>query len=69
MLLETLYDHIIDKSKLLTGKKVERIRHLEDIVEITTIDGSKYTGDIVVGTDGVHSAFDKKWFSMPKSWE
>ncbi|CEL09222.1 hypothetical protein ASPCAL12361 [Aspergillus calidoustus] len=55
MLLETLYDHIIDKSKLLTGKKVERIRHLEDIVEITTTDGSKYTGDIVVGTDGVHS--------------
>jgi 2-polyprenyl-6-methoxyphenol hydroxylase-like FAD-dependent oxidoreductase len=55
MLLEILYGHITDKSKIFTGKKVESIRHLKDSVEISTTDGSKYTGDIVVGTDGVHS--------------
>ncbi|KAL2811036.1 hypothetical protein BJX63DRAFT_400266 [Aspergillus granulosus] len=55
MLLQTLYDHIVDKSRLLTSKRVTNTRHLEDSIEVTTTDGSIYTGDILVGTDGTHS--------------
>ncbi|KAL3461597.1 hypothetical protein BJX64DRAFT_260526 [Aspergillus heterothallicus] len=54
-ILQTVYDHIVDKSRLLTGKRVASVRHLEDGVEVTTADGSIYTGDILVGADGTHS--------------
>ncbi|KAL2851998.1 hypothetical protein BJY01DRAFT_104381 [Aspergillus pseudoustus] len=54
-ILQTLYDHIVDKSRLLANKRVASVRHLEDGVEVTTADGSVYTGDILVGADGVHS--------------
>ncbi|KAL2847550.1 monooxygenase [Aspergillus pseudoustus] len=54
-LLQSLYDCISDKSKLLTDKRVATVRHLDDAVEVTTTDGSTYHGDILVGTDGVHS--------------
>ncbi|KIA75410.1 monooxygenase [Aspergillus ustus] len=54
-LLQSLYDCMSDKSKLLTDKRVASVRHFEDAVEVTTTDGSTYRGDILVGTDGVHS--------------
>ncbi|KAL4928068.1 FAD-dependent oxidoreductase [Aspergillus undulatus] len=54
-LLEVMYDCISDKSKLLTGKRVETIRHLNDAAEVITGDGSIYRGDLVIGADGTHS--------------
>ncbi|KAL4896061.1 hypothetical protein BDV59DRAFT_171955 [Aspergillus ambiguus] len=55
ILLQTLYDHIADKSKLLARKRVATVRSEEDIVEVITTDGSTYAGDILIGTDGTHS--------------
>ncbi|KAL4940555.1 hypothetical protein BDV06DRAFT_196397 [Aspergillus oleicola] len=54
-LLQVLYDRIADKGKLLTGKRVESVVHGEEGVEVRTVDGSIYHGDIVVGADGAHS--------------
>ncbi|PWY91990.1 FAD/NAD(P)-binding domain-containing protein [Aspergillus sclerotioniger CBS 115572] len=59
-LLEVLYDHIADKSKLLTGKRLVSVTHTETGDVVVTADGSTYAGDIVVGTDGTHSAVRKE---------
>ncbi|KLJ12311.1 hypothetical protein EMPG_12625 [Blastomyces silverae] len=52
--LKIFYSHL-DKSKVLTGKSVCNVALLHDGVTVTTKDGSVYSGDIVVGCDGIHS--------------
>ncbi|KAL2840601.1 hypothetical protein BJX68DRAFT_185187 [Aspergillus pseudodeflectus] len=59
-LLQVMYDCIRDKAKLLTKKRVESVRQLDNGIEVTTADGSVYRGDILVGTDGVHSQVRKE---------
>ncbi|KAK4942872.1 hypothetical protein LTR10_017448 [Elasticomyces elasticus] len=54
-LLKTLYDNIEDKSKVLLDKKVSRVDHSTQGVSVQCKDGTTYAGDIVIGTDGVHS--------------
>ncbi|CAH0052490.1 unnamed protein product [Clonostachys solani] len=53
--LKILYDKIQAKDKVHTSKRVSKIEHVGDKVEITTLDGSSYTADIVIGADGIHS--------------
>lgn len=54
--LQTLYNKIQNKSKVLTGKRVEAIDSSDPtVVKVITTDGSIYSGDIVVGADGIHS--------------
>ncbi|KAJ5578657.1 uncharacterized protein N7459_007621 [Penicillium hispanicum] len=55
VLLQVLYDHIADKSKLLTQKRVDSVKYAEEYVEVVTTDGSSYQGDLLVGADGIHS--------------
>lgn len=54
-LLDMLYRHVRDKSKILTSKRVCQIDHNESGVVVECEDGSKYIGDVVVGADGIHS--------------
>ncbi|KAJ6013518.1 hypothetical protein N7540_008109 [Penicillium herquei] len=54
-LLQAMYDQVEDKSRILTGKKVDVIQQTDSEVEVTTTDGSVYHGDIIVGADGIHS--------------
>lgn len=54
--LQVLYKHIKDKSKILTQKRVNHVKLEEAGVIVRTEDGCEYTGDIVVGADGIHSA-------------
>jgi len=49
------YDHIIDKSRVLLNKRVQKIDHRCDKVTVHCEDGSSFEGDIVVGADGVFS--------------
>jgi 2-polyprenyl-6-methoxyphenol hydroxylase-like FAD-dependent oxidoreductase len=53
--LQVLYEHIQDKSKVQTRKRVDHVKLEENGVVVTTTDGALYTGDIVVGADGIHS--------------
>ncbi|RYP11134.1 hypothetical protein DL765_007883 [Monosporascus sp. GIB2] len=53
--LKTLYDHFPDQSKILTSKRVLSVDRLADGVQVHCQDGSKFTGDIIAGADGVHS--------------
>ncbi|KAE8139749.1 hypothetical protein BDV38DRAFT_241112 [Aspergillus pseudotamarii] len=54
--LQTLYNKVQNKSKILTGKRVQTIDNSDPtMVNVITTDGSIYSGDIVVGADGIHS--------------
>lgn len=54
--IQTLYDKIQDKTKVLTSKRVKAVNISNpDFVRVTTTDGSSYSGDILVGADGIHS--------------
>lgn len=55
-IIKMLYDNIPDKEdKVLTGKKILGTDHSPERVVVHCEDGSSYTGDLVVGADGVHS--------------
>lgn len=54
-LLETLSRHIQRKDRILTNKKVQSIKQDEEMATIFCADGTSYSGDIVVGADGIHS--------------
>lgn len=56
MVLQVLYENIQDKSKVLTNKRLKQLEVDEKGVTAITTDGSTYTGDILVGADGIHSA-------------
>ncbi|KAJ5618644.1 monooxygenase [Penicillium herquei] len=58
-LLQVMYNHLSDKSKVLTGKRVKSIENTEDGAVVTTADGSVFFGDMVIGTDGAHSGVRK----------
>ncbi|KAJ9217703.1 hypothetical protein DTO166G4_885 [Paecilomyces variotii] len=53
--LEILYRTYPDKSNILLNKKVVDVRFLGQEACVVTNDGSTYTGNLVVGADGVHS--------------
>ncbi|KAL0943576.1 FAD binding domain-containing protein [Colletotrichum truncatum] len=57
-LIQALYDTLPDdaKARYFTGKKLANIASTDKGVAVTCEDGSTYTGSIVLGADGVHSA-------------
>lgn len=60
MLIQILYDKVEDKSKVLTSERVVTVENTISHVTVTTKTGNSYTGDIVVGADGIHSTVRKK---------
>lgn len=60
MLLQALYENLQSKDRILTRKRVIHVGTVEGFAHVQTEDGSRYTGDIVVGADGVHSAVRKE---------
>lgn len=62
MVLQVLYDNIKDKTKVLTNKRVHKVHMTDAGVTVKTSDGSVYQGDILVGSDGIHSTVrDEMW--------
>lgn len=55
MIVQILYDHIKDKSKIITNKSVNHVEHTSDGVKVVTADGDIFTSEILIGADGVHS--------------
>lgn len=54
-LLKTIYNNIKDKSHLLPGRRVTKIEQNHKGTTVICQDGTSYTGDVVIGADGVHS--------------
>jgi 2-polyprenyl-6-methoxyphenol hydroxylase-like FAD-dependent oxidoreductase len=53
--LDHLYTTLPDNSKVKFGKRVRSIAEDAHKVEVLCEDGTRETGDIVIGCDGVHS--------------
>jgi 2-polyprenyl-6-methoxyphenol hydroxylase-like FAD-dependent oxidoreductase len=51
-----MYAHIEDKSKVLVGKRIDRIYHQDHGITVHCTDGSIFEGDIIAGADGVNSS-------------
>lgn len=54
-LLEVLYETLPDKSKVVFNKHMMKTVESADGIEVFFADGTSEKGDIVVGTDGIHS--------------
>ncbi|OMP86951.1 hypothetical protein BK809_0007037 [Diplodia seriata] len=68
-LVQMLYDHIADKSKIHagSGNKVRRVEHRDDCIELHTADGAVIRGDLVVGCDGVHSTIRSEMWRIARA--
>ncbi|KAE8162124.1 hypothetical protein BDV40DRAFT_288822 [Aspergillus tamarii] len=58
--LDVLWNRLPEKSRVLVGKKVVKVQQSSTGATVQCLDGSTYTGDIVVGADGVHSIIHKE---------
>ncbi|EEU42752.1 uncharacterized protein NECHADRAFT_47426 [Fusarium vanettenii 77-13-4] len=54
-LIQTLYDNIRDKSKILANKRVTTVNLGKNGVTVLASDTSTFQGDILIGADGIHS--------------
>lgn len=64
MVLQVLFENIRDKTKVLTSKRVQHVELVDDGVLVKTSDGSVYTGDILIGADGIHSTVRKEMWRI-----
>ncbi|ETS79271.1 hypothetical protein PFICI_09124 [Pestalotiopsis fici W106-1] len=55
-LLKVLYDCVEQKDRILVNQRVKTIKTTETGVEVLTASGQTFTGDIVIGADGIHSS-------------
>lgn len=67
MLLKILYDNLKHKDRVLTNKRVVHVEMSPTGVLVTTEDGSSYSGDILVGGDGVHSKVRQEMWRIASS--
>ena len=66
--LRMLYDQVRNKTKVLVNKRAQSVDTSDsDFVTVTTADGSSYTGDIVVGADGIHSTIRQEMSRLDTS--
>ncbi|KAH6989817.1 hypothetical protein BKA56DRAFT_653104 [Ilyonectria sp. MPI-CAGE-AT-0026] len=62
ILLQTLFDNVQDKSKILTSKNIVEIDHQPHGITVRCDDKSSFEGNILVGADGVASkAREELW--------
>lgn len=54
-LIETLFQKLVDKSRIYASCGALKVEYMDQGVRVETYDGRVFTGNIVVGADGVHS--------------
>lgn len=64
--IRILYENLKDKSKVHPNQRVKNISSTESGVTVTAEDGSTWTGDIVVGADGVRSAVRQEMWRIAR---
>lgn len=62
--METLYKHIKHKDRILVNKRVAKVLKATSMVEVMTEDGIVYSGDVLAGGDGIHSAVRKEMWRL-----
>ncbi|KAJ5178398.1 uncharacterized protein N7500_001097 [Penicillium coprophilum] len=66
MVIEILYEKIQDKSKVITSQRVESVENDSLSATVTTTTGQTYTGNIVIGADGIHSKVRQEMWKAAK---
>lgn len=59
-----LYSHVKNKDKVLTGKRVDEVITATNGVMVKTKDGETFTGNILIGADGVHSLVRREMWRL-----
>jgi 2-polyprenyl-6-methoxyphenol hydroxylase-like FAD-dependent oxidoreductase len=67
--LRSIYNNLKDKSKVLVGKGVVSVEESDTEVTVRCEDGSSYTGDILVGADGVRSKIKEELWKIAENDE
>ncbi len=67
MFLQVLYDNLVNKDKVLLNKEVVKIVNATSGVQVVTKDGQTFSGDILIGADGIHSVIREKMWEMAKA--
>ncbi|KAI1824881.1 FAD/NAD(P)-binding domain-containing protein [Xylaria intraflava] len=60
LFLKLLYTQVKHKDRIHVNSKVDRVENFDSGARVITKDGRTYTGDIVIGADGIHSAIRKQ---------
>ncbi|KAI1082434.1 FAD/NAD(P)-binding domain-containing protein [Whalleya microplaca] len=68
-LLRIVYGRNSKQSNIITGARVASVDEFEDGVEVTTTDGRRFTGDILVGADGAHSMVRQEMWRLGRERE
>ena len=64
MIIQILFDHLQDKSKVLTSKGITKVGQTTNGIEVTTESGETLYGDILVGVDGIHSTVRREMWRL-----
>ncbi|KAF5599002.1 zeaxanthin epoxidase chloroplastic [Fusarium pseudoanthophilum] len=69
MLMHALYDKLASKASVHAGQKVVSVLELDHGIQVTTDKGKVFHGDILVGSDGIHSTVRKEmWHIAPPGY-
>ena len=64
MIIQILYDNLCNKSKIFTSRGVSKIIQSAGQAGVVTADGETFHGDILVGTDGIHSTVHREMLRL-----
>ncbi|EXF76212.1 FAD binding domain-containing protein [Colletotrichum fioriniae PJ7] len=69
MLIQVLYENLKHKDRVLTSQRVVSVDFTNSGAYVTTKDNKVFSGDIVVGADGIHSTVRKEmWRQAPTGY-
>lgn len=64
--IRILFEKLRHRERVVSSKRVVHIEHGKTDVTVFTEDGSRYTGDFVVGADGVHSTVREEMWRVAR---
>ncbi|KAI5362502.1 putative FAD-binding domain, FAD/NAD(P)-binding domain superfamily [Septoria linicola] len=72
-LIQILYDNLKNKNRVLVNQEINRVESHDKGVRVTTSNGQIFTGKVIVGADGIHSAVRKEMWRLgsqadPVTW-
>ncbi|KAJ3938327.1 uncharacterized protein N0V96_011572 [Colletotrichum fioriniae] len=69
MLIQVLYENLKHKDRVLTSQRVVSVDFTNSGAYVTTKDNKVFSGDMVVGADGIHSTVRKEmWRQAPTGY-
>ncbi|KZL67421.1 fad binding domain-containing protein [Colletotrichum incanum] len=69
MILNALWRNLKNQDRILVGKQVTRVSLEPSGVTVETSDGQSYSGDILVGADGIHSKVRNEMWRLADTLE